>query len=1130
MHFLKYRPKQDSADLINFEEIKTTPRTPAGTQKGDFVFDRNVPDKDSVFLYLQSSSNKSKHPISIQSTLIDETALLWAIISISSHTSRVSSEALSSCRSALVAHVFPEVSSSKREQMLLTATALSSPTSLAFLAHEMRNQLSHPSMSDYADPSLWSNSKHYDSWKETELKRLSAFDHSNHAIDSTVEPLLMPSIVFQVLRAKQLSRTEQAHPKHLCITVSIELKGGGGEKRKLSNITPDQFGKVTSLELEPLALFLDWDPKNKVKSEDREKAFMDYLTAQHANLCIKIKNESLITSFNTGTIGKVRIPIADLMEKHKSRPSGAFDPEWISLGPSGGPELEMRFMALTPQDCLRLSDSFATIGTIYTRLSNRIAASSAAGNTIPESRALCESFAALFGVGSVRTNLVSLESHLLFGDSRVAVDRMMRMIQTLDGMGDSEPFTLWERSNYQLLRSSLLQHTLHIASNCLATFPGNFPSGGLKRTLQLGKYLDSKNFAATVLLEVKLVTIKGFTDAMWSDITLTREALVTIADELKAGTFKLSSLFRRLETYASVQRGLQYAKKVVLEHESHFKDEFVAEVGFDSAKTAAEILASLVIATCKAYFNETQPIIYGNPSFFGLLGSEMDDVKSTENKLIFASVENLSWITTNLQKYCAVNLKAEIPVYDYLEHGTQWWLEALSTAMQKWAADSLFVDDFEPVDAASNLLHSASVVHLFSISHEAVMVITPVLERWETPRVWTHFDALIASFTRSTEMYCLNIEAMFAQLTGDQKQNERTGKIRNSQKKTPASAPPVAIRNLFAPVLRSTKVNQFTGKISSLLRLAEDPAAALPQDARFQVTRRICVQMNNVETVRVLVAERSEVLYGLYERVWDGPSRETFEPESHQSSSNGNTVSKRAKVEMDDWIGERFQKTMLAIRTVSDSLITELCSGLVPFIEAMLYYIMRMYRSQDDGMVRNESQRIMAILASQANVSESEVSYEMEPVFEFLDDTVAALSAGLYFSVFKKILKEFWLQIAVSLEDALVPKSDVHTMKSDQIAKFLLIESLLKDYFCYDGDSLPESFADSILHSHHIVAAALHKKTTEVIDILNHCEDERAQRLLKKLLHGRAHKKDHAAKDWSRAQDLGLSEKRSSKH
>lgn len=986
-------------------------------------------------------------------------------------------------------------------------------------------------MSDYASPSLWSTSKHFDSWKEAELKRLSAFDQANHGIDSTVEPRLLPSIVFQVLRAKQLSRTEQTHPKHLCIVVSIELKGGGGEKRKLSNITPDEFGKVTTIDLEPSVLDLDWDPKNKVAADDREKAFIDYLTTHHANLCIKLKNESLISSFNSGTIGKVRIPIADLMQKHKSMPSGARDPEWISLGPSGGPELEVRFMAVTPLDCLHLSEDSATIGTIYTRLSNRIAACSASGHSVPESRALCESFAALFGVGAVRTNLVSLESHLLFGDSRVAVDRMMRMIQTLDGMGDSEPFTLWERSNYELLRSSLLQHTLHLASNCLVTFPGNFPSGGLKRTLQLGKYLDAKNFAATMLLEVKLVTIKGFTDAMWSDIALTREALVTIADELKNGTFKLASLFRRLETYASVQRGLQYAKKVVLEHEAHFKEEFQAEVGFDSAKIAAEILASLVIATCKAYFNETQPIIYGNPSFFGLLGSEMDDVKSAENKLIFSSVENLAWITANFQKYCAVNLKAEIPIYDYLEHGTQWWLEALSTAMQKWAADSLFVDDFEPVDAASNLLHSSSVVHLFSISHEAVMVITPVLERWETPRVWTHFDSLIASFTRSTEMYCLNIEAMFAQLTGDQKQNERIGKIRTSQKRTASSAPPVAIRNLFAPVLRSTKVNNFTGKIQSLLRLAEDPAAAIPQDARFQVTKRICVQMNNVETVRILVAERSEVLYQLYERVFDGPSRDTFEPDSlAKSASNGGNVSKRAKVEMDDWIGERFQKTMLAIRTVSDSLITELCSGLVPFIEAMLYYILRMYRSQDDGMVRNESQRIMAILASQANVSESEVSHEMEPVFEFLDDTVAALSAGLYFSVFKKILKEFWLQIAVSLEDALVPKSDVHVMKSDQIAKFLLMESLLKDYFCYDGDSLSEDFANSTLHSHHIVAAALHKKTPDVIDILNHSEDERAQRLLKKLLHGRAHKKDHAARDWSRAQDLGLPEKRSSRH
>lgn len=1132
-------PKQDSADLINFEEIKSTPRGAVGSHTGDFFFDRNAPEKDSVSLVLESSTNRSKQPLQAQNAFIDETALLWAMISLYSPVSRVSSDDRSSCRSALASLVFPAISEAKRQQLLLMASSFAAPASLVLLAHEMRNKLAQPSMSDYALPSLWSKPTHFDSWKEGELKRLHAFDLANHGLDSTAEPRQMPAIVFQLLRARQLSRAESSHPKHLYITVTLESKSGMGEKRKLGSVKTDEFGKVTTLDLEPSMMFLDWDPKGKIKAEDREKSFAEYLTSQHACLCIKVKNESLKSSFSSGTIGKARLPLADLFQQHKISLNGAKEPEWITLSNAGGPEIEVRFLAVTLSEGLRLTEDIGTIGTIYTRLSNRIASSSAAGNTVPQSKAILESFAALFGVGPVRSNLVSLESHLLFGDSRVAVDRMMRMIQSLDAMdGGTDPFTIWERSNYALLRSSLLQHALHLASNCLVSFPGNYPSGSLKRTLQLGKYLEPKKFAESLLLEVKLVTIKGYTDAMWSDISLTREALLKIVEELSNGTFKLASLFRRLDTFESVQRGVRYSKKVVQEHEAHFKDEFVGEVGFDSAKNVAEILASLVIATCKAYFNETQPLIYGNPAAFGLLGSEMDDVKSAENKLIFSSVESLSWITVNLQKYCANRLKAEIPIYDYLEHGTQWWLEALHTAMQKWAADSLFVDDFEPVDASANLLHSGSVVHLFSISHEAIMVIAPVLERWETPRVWTHFDSLISSFTRSTEMYCLNIEAMFAQLTGVQKQQERTSK---SHKKG-SSAPPAAIRSLFAPVLRSSQLNHFAGKLQGVLRLAEDPSAAVPQDARFQVTKRICVQMNNVETVRILVAERAETLYQLYERIWAGPSRATFEPENSSStprsgnktnggsSSNGAEVSKAPKADMDDWIGERFQKTLLAIRTVSDSLINELCSGLLPFIEAMLYYILRMYRSQDDGMVRNESQRIMARLASQASVSDDEVSKEMEPVFEFLDDTVAAMSAGLYFSVFKKLLKEFWLQITASLEEVLVPKSDKHIMKTDQIAKFLLMESQLKDYFCYDGDSLPESLANSTLHSHHIVAAALHKKTHDVIDILNHCEDERAQALLKRLILGRDHKKDHTARDWARSNDLALIEKRSSKH
>ena len=1143
-----YSAKQDSADLISFEEIKTTPRNAIEVRNEQCYFDRNAPDKDSVALVLQSFSNPSKHPLQTQLEHVDELALLWSLISLYSPVSRVPTSERASCRSSLYNSVFPSLTKAKRQQIYLTSFALSNTSSYAQLAHEMRNKLITPSMSDYASPSLWPAAKHFETWKNGELKRISDLDQSNHGVDSASEPLHSPSIVFHLLRARQLARVESNHPKHLLVTLNIELKNGKGEKRKLSGLEPGEFGHVTTFDLEPSTLTFDWDPKGKVKAEDREKAFIEYLEAQHATLCIKVQNESLKSSFSTGTLGKVRIPVVDLIQKHKSIADGASEPKWISLGVSGGPEIEVSILAVTPSDHLKLDKNFGSIGVVYTRLSNRIAETMSLGTTVPESKSICESFSALFGIGTVRSNLASLESHLLFGESRVAVDRMMRMIQTLDGMesgAETSSMTIFERDIYMKLRASLLEQAHQLASNCLITFPGNFPSGGLKRTLQLGKYLNSKNFAESLSLELKLVTIKGFFDAMWSDLSLTREALVKIVNELKDGSFKLASLYRRLETYGSVQRSIGFTKKIVQEHELHFKDEFMAEVGFNSAEMVSQTLALLVIATCKAYFNETQPLIYGSPDAFGLLGSEMDDVKSSENKLIFASVDNMSWIQKNLQKYCKFSLQQEIPIYDYLEPGTQWWIEAINTQMQKWAADSLFVDDFEPVDANGNLLHSNSVVYLFSISHEAMNVISPVLERWETPRVWTHFDALISSFTRSTEMYCLNIEAMFSQLTGDQKLRGSTAAKSRNSKKTASTAPPVALKNLFAPVLNSSKVNQFTGKIQSLLRLTEDPAAAMPQDARFQVTKRICVQMNNVETVRLLIAERAEALYQLYERIWEGPARETFEvnpsPSSPSStslsarsngnsSSNGAVNSKNPKMEMDDWISERFQKSLLVVRGVSDSLITDLCRGLVPFIEAMLYYILRMYRSQDDGMVRNESQRIMAILASQAHVSEDEVSKELEPVFEFLDDTVAAMSSGLYFSVFKKILKEFWLQITASLEEALVPKSEKHIMKADQLAKFLLIESQLKDYFCYDGDSLPASFAESTVHSHHFVAAGLHKKTTDVIDMINHCEDERALALLNKVILLRSEHKDHAAKEYVRSHDLGLQVKRGSRH
>lgn len=1084
-----------------------------------------------------------------------------------------------------------------------------------------------------------------------DLKRISGIEKSVAAIDGGVAASHCSFLVLDLLSARLLSSSAQSHPKLLSIMASIEYKTNKGEKRKVNGIKAGEFGKASPFGCAPMVFPLGTESGKKQKAIENEEQFLDYLVSQNATLCLKLKNEVAVPKLSSGTMGKVRISVSEILKLRRSTKPGASEAHWISLGGAKGPELQIRSLVVFPADHLKLEDSALTIGATYTRLSNRLYEALAQHRTAMNGHVLLENFSSLFGVAPARQHLASLESNLLFGDSRVSFDRMLRLCQQLDDAegrksgGETShptsslpspilpvsatssnpppplevsshsepslptqpkstlPLTIYESSLYAQLRPSVLQLALKLSSNCVESFPGNFPSGSLKRTLQLGKYLSPKEFTTALLLEMKRSAIKRYFVSMWpmkdgDDVDkAVEEEMKKVEMELK-GTNNLSdfgfnltpSLMNlslnsssgeskylpfKLETFESVQSALIYSKTVVEELDVHFSRDFEEEMqGMKVASRVAESLIDLIIRSCKAYFLETVTTNSGDNKR-GKQNNvetmeEEDERKTKENKKVFETVDKLAWLIKHWQVYTTRRLVTEIPIYDYLEEGTVWWLEKLNGAMQKWSADVLLCDDFEPVERDMNLLHSSSVVHLFSISHEALSVISPLLLGWETPRVWTHLETFIRGFSQSAEMYCLNIEVLFTAFTGRERDKTRvpTERLRSSssaskqknsssgsstssstashQNPTRFSTPPVALKSLFAPVLKSPKVLHIAQKMNAMLRISEDPSSLLPQDARFQVTTHICVQMNNVETVRNLIVERAEALYGLYERVWAGPAREQFEPEKENvdrdlisfssppstpnqkhprdtSSPISFQVSKKPKTEMDDWIGERFQTTLKSIRSVGDGLVNALCSGLLPFIEAMLYYILRMYRSPDDGKVRNEANRLLAKLTSKTNVSDEEVTTEMEPVFEFLDYSVEVLSKNLYYAVFKRFVRSLWNGISASLEGALLPHAEKHLMKPDQIAKFLIIEAQLRDYFIYDGESLPEQVAQSTLHSHQLLAAALSKSTAEVIDVWENTETGHTKSLLAKLLHLRANNKDSQAKGWVRASSNDLS-------
>jgi hypothetical protein len=739
-----------------------------------------------------------------------------------------------------------------------------------------------------------------------------------------------------------------------------------------------------------------------------------------------------------------------------------------------------------------------------------------------------EAFGTLFGIAPLRSQLTSLESHLLFGDTSIALDRMMRLVQHLDEVqrkaNPKEMMTISEAALYTHLRPAVYRFSSMLVENCTEAFPDNFPSGGLRRALSLSKHFSNQgeSFAESLTLNLRISAKIGFYNVLYPGRAFD-EALIRTG--LASGVVRDKKLPDVLHSFATIHSAINYVKQRVIQHECHFGGDFTTEAGIDSVAIFVGVYTELLSQALESYFREGHRKLRRERKGSIGNGQKTDEVDAEvmEHRLVFQSVDSLRFIITHWQKHTKSDLHALLPIYDYLEHGMHWWLESLTTQMQRWSADVLHVDDFEPMDESGSLLHSSSVIHLFSISHEALGVITPVLAFWAKPTAFDHLAYFINSFCKSAEMYCANVEVIFTQHTSVAKDKSRIPQtleekrisVEASKGKKHQTTAPVAIKSLFAPIARSSKFAAMASKLQDILRTSEDPSQLLPADQRFKVTQTLCVHINNVETVRNLINERADMLFDLYESIYEGPTRPLVP---------GDSDYRPTKEEKEEWISNRFQKTLLSIKSISEGMLNEVCSGLTPFVEGMLFFILRMYRGDKDGKVRNEGNRLMSKLTSKASVSQDEVSQELEPVFEFLDDAFAILSKSLYYAVFKRLIKMLWAALSRSLEDALLPHAEKHFMKSDQIAKFLCIEVALKDYFTYDGESLPESIALDTIHMHQLVAASLTKSTKEVAEILDGISKQSSKeyKLLSRLMILRSDNKDHDAKHWLRKQDLNL--------
>jgi hypothetical protein len=75
--------------------------------------------------------------------------------------------------------------------------------------------------------------------------------------------------------------------------------------------------------------------------------------------------------------------------------------------------------------------------------------------------------------------------------------------------------------------------------------------------------------------------------------------------------------------------------------------------------------------------------------------------------------------------------------------------------LYKWTLNSQIVDDFKPI--GPEILHSNSVVDLFSATSLALDYLKPILSQWDLPSVYDFLDRFIDSVAKTATKFCQRI-------------------------------------------------------------------------------------------------------------------------------------------------------------------------------------------------------------------------------------------------------------------------------------------------------------------------------------------------------------------------------------
>lgn len=116
--------------------------------------------------------------------------------------------------------------------------------------------------------------------------------------------------------------------------------------------------------------------------------------------------------------------------------------------------------------------------------------------------------------------------------------------------------------------------------------------------------------------------------------------------------------------------------------------------------------------------------------------------------------QKLNYLANNWLPYLP-GVEKRLSIDSFVEKHVLSWIDEMDANLYKWTLNSQIVDDFKPI--GPEVLHSNSVVDLFTATGFAFEYLKPILTQWTQASVYSFLDRFIESVNKSAFKFCERI-------------------------------------------------------------------------------------------------------------------------------------------------------------------------------------------------------------------------------------------------------------------------------------------------------------------------------------------------------------------------------------